>query len=188
METRTIFFVGKPGCGKGTQAKLLSDRTGWPTISAGKQFRAIAEEDTPIGHKVRAEIDAGLLMPHWFAMYLYQKALFALKADDSVIFDGFNRKVPEAELIVASLMWLSRPFMVINLIISDDTVRSRLAIRKETDHRADDSVVEARLSEYYQFTEAALAIFEANGTLIEIDGEQESSKIAADIASALHLA
>ena len=29
---RTIFFIGKPGCGKGTQARLLSEATGWEVI------------------------------------------------------------------------------------------------------------------------------------------------------------
>ncbi len=88
-ETHTIFFIGKPGCGKGTQAKLLSERTGWTVISAGQQFRAIAALDTRVGRKIKSEIEAGLLAPHWFAMYLFQKALFSLPSDASVIFDGF---------------------------------------------------------------------------------------------------
>lgn len=188
METRTIFFVGKPGCGKGTQAKLLSAKTGWSTISAGKQFRAIALEDTPVGHKVKSQIDSGALMPHWFAMYLYQKALFALPADASVIFDGFNRKIPEAELIVSSLEWLGRPFTVVNIVVSDEEVRRRLVIRKETDGRADDSVVGERLKEYETYTAAAIEIFRKTGNLVEVNGEQAPEKIAEEIALALSLA
>jgi len=188
METRTIFFVGKPGCGKGTQAKLLSEKMSWPTISAGKQFRSIALEDTPVGHKVKSEINSGALMPHWFAMYLYQKALFELSAEASVIFDGFNRKVPEAELIVSSLEWLGRAFVVVNIVVADDEVRRRLAVRKETDGRADDSVVEERLKEYYVYTDAAIDVFRKAGNLVEVNGEQTPEKIAADINAALGLA
>ena len=84
MEARTIFFIGKPGCGKGTQAKLLSHISGWKVISSGSQFRAIAAEDTPVGRKVKSEIDTGFLSPHWFAMYLYLKALFSVHADADI--------------------------------------------------------------------------------------------------------
>jgi len=186
-ETKTIFFVGKPGCGKGTQAKLLSRATGWPVISAGKQFRAIAEEDTPIGRKVKSEIDSGLLAPHWFAMYLYQKSLFALEEDASVIFDGFNRKLPEAELVVSSLAWLERPFSVIYIAVSDKEVERRLELRKKIDRRADDHVVAERLKEYYEHTDSAIDVFRQAGALIEINGEQDPEKIAEDITAVLHL-
>lgn len=183
----TVFFIGKPGCGKGTQAKLLSARTNWPIIASGQQFRSIAAEDTPVGRKVKSEIDAGLLAPHWFAMYLYQKALFSLPEGSSVIFDGFNRKVPEARLIIDSLAWLNRPFHVLHIAISDAEVEKRLALRRETEHRADDYAVEERLKEYVAFTEPALALFRESGVLVEINGEQSPDVIAEDIAHALEL-
>src|SRR3989344_5375821 len=119
---QTVFFVGKPGCGKGTQAKLLAQRTGWPVITAGEQFRSIARENTPIGRKIKSETDHGLLAPHWFATYLFQKSLFALPEETSAIFDGFNRKVEEAEFVVESLRWLDRSLIVFNIIISDKEV------------------------------------------------------------------
>jgi adenylate kinase len=187
METRTIFFIGKPGCGKGTQAKLLSEKTGWKAISSGSQFRAIATEDTPVGRKVKSEMEAGLLSPHWFAMYLYLKALFAVSGDDGVIFDGFNRKVPEAELVIDSLSWLGRSFTILDIQVSDEEVRRRLAIRKETEGRADDSVATERLKEYEEYTKPSIEIFRKAGTLIEINGEQAPETIASDIRAALHI-
>lgn len=187
-DTRTIFFVGKPGCGKGTQTKLLAEKTGWPVFASGKLFRAIAAEDTPVGRKVKLENDAGILQPHWFAMYLYLKSLFSIPDDRGVIFDGFNRKVPEAELIIDSLTWLKRPFVIVHIKVSDEEVHRRLDTRKQTSGRADDHVVEERLKEYYTFTEPAIDIFRNAGVLIEIDGEQGSDKIAADVRAALGLA
>ena len=71
METRTVFFIGKPGCGKGDQTRLLSKETGWSIFASGDLFRAIASEDTPVGKKVKEENDAGILQPYWFAMYLF---------------------------------------------------------------------------------------------------------------------
>jgi adenylate kinase len=166
----------------------LSEKTGWPVISSGKQFRAIAAEDTPVGRKVKKEIDSGALMPHWFAMYLYQKALFSLESDTSAIFDGFNRKVPEAQLIVSSLGWLERPYTVVTITVSDKEVHRRLEKRKEIDKRADDEAVDERLKEYYAYTEDAIAVFRKEGTLVEVNGEQEPEKIAEDIREVLNIA
>ena len=187
MNTRTVFFVGKPGCGKGTQAKLLGTHTGWPVFGSGQEFRKIAAEDTVVGRKVKEEIDAGMLSPPWFAMYLYQKALFSLPIDSSVIFDGFNRKVPEAQLIIESLKWIERPFQVVNIVISDDEVMKRIAVRKLNSDRIDDHFVPERLKEYERHTVGAIELFRASGVLIEVDGEQPPEKVAADILAALKL-
>lgn len=187
METNihTIFFIGKPGCGKGTQAKMLAKETGWQIISSGDQFRAIASEDTPVGHKVRSEMNAGELVPHWFATYIYLKSLFATGADANLIFDGFGRRLPESELIVDALEWLGRPFTVVNLVISDEEVLRRLARRKEIEGRADDNVVEERLKEFHHHTDPAIAMFRDKGVLIDIDGEQSIEAISADLHKAL---
>ncbi|MBI3571938.1 nucleoside monophosphate kinase [Candidatus Kaiserbacteria bacterium] len=187
-DVRTIFFIGKPGSGKGTQAKLLAEHTGWSIFGSGDEFRKIATELTPIGRKIKKEVvEGGLLAPHWFAMYLYLKAIFSVPEQQSVIFDGFNRKVPEAELVVGSLNWLGRPFSIIYIEVSDRAVRERLEGRQSTSGRADDHVVEERLKEFYTYTTAAVEMFRGTGTLVEINGEQMPEKIAEDIRAALHI-
>ena len=187
METHTIFFIGKPGCGKGTQAKLLAEQTGWPIFASGKLFREISQNDTPVGRKVKTENDAGMLAPHWFAMYLYLKSLFSIAGDSGAIFDGFNRKVPEAELVIDSLRWLNRTFFIFNIQVSDEEANRRLIGRKKIEGRADDSVVDERLKEYREYTEPAIEVFRKTGTLIEINGEQSPERIAEDIRAALNI-
>src|SRR3989344_1712249 len=103
MEARTIFFLGKPGCGKGTQAKMLAEHAGWPMFASGKLLRELAREDAPVGKKLAEQLASGTLSPHWLAMHLYLKSLFSIPHGTSAIFDGFNRKIPEAELIIESL-------------------------------------------------------------------------------------
>lgn len=186
-EARTTFFIGKPGCGKGTQAKFLSEKTGWPVISSGNQFRALAAEDTPVGRKIKSEMEAGNLAPHWFAMYLYLKSLFTVDEGADVIFDGFNRKMAEAELVVDSLSWLGRSLTIINIAVSDEEVRRRIAGRKEVEGRADDDAVEERLKEYYENTEPAVSIFRDAGVLIDINGEQSPEATFEDILKALKI-
>src|SRR3989344_7232576 len=140
METKTVFFIGKPGSGKGDQAKLLSEATGWKVLASGDGFRAIATEDTPVGRKMKSEMNAGLLAPHWFAMYLFLKNLFSLGEGESAIFDGFSRKLPEVELATEALAWLTRPFIAFHLKVSDEEIKHRLTLRKDIEGRADDAV------------------------------------------------
>jgi len=187
MDTRTIFFIGKPGCGKGDQAKLLSKKTGWPIKSTGEEFRAILNEQTPLGRKVKQVNDTGLLQPHWLASYLFLKQLFALAEDDGIIFDGVARKVPEAELVIDALQWLNRPFSVVHLRVSDEEIKHRIALRKEIEGRADDNVVDERLKEFGIFTEPVIEMFRTAGMLIEIDGERTREEIAEDICKVLSI-
>jgi adenylate kinase len=187
MEPRTIFFIGKPGSGKGDQAKLLAQKAGWKVITAGDQFRTMAGEDTPVGRKVKVDNDAGLLQPSWLAQYLFLKSLFSLSGDENVIFDGFCRKVPEAELVIESLKWIGRPFSLIHLVVSDEELKHRLALRKGIEGRADDNVVDERLKEYRTYTEPAIEKVRESGNLIEVNGEGTREAIAENIRKALYL-
>ena len=187
MEPRMVFFIGKPGCGKDTQAEFLSKATGWPVISAGDQFRALSQEDSMLGRKVKKEIDSGALAPDWIALHLYLKSLFAVPEEQGVIFDGFSRELSQAELILKSLKWLERPFRVINIEVSDESVRQRLVLRSQKAGRADDGVVDERLRKYYAHTEPVIAFFKKVGALIEIDGEPSPGKIAENIRAVLKI-
>lgn len=187
METRTVFFIGKPGCGKDTQAELLSERTGWPVVSAGDQFRALAEEDSMLGRKIKKEIESGALAPDWIALHLYLKSLFTVPEEQGVIFDGFSRELSQAKLILKSLTWLLRPFRVINIVVSDESVRKRLALRSQKVGRSDDGAVDERLSEYYARTEPAIEFFKKEGSLIEINGEPAPEIIAANVREKLEI-
>ncbi len=166
---------------------MLAAKTGWHVLASGDQFREIATEDTPAGRRTKEEMDKGLLSPHWFAMYVYLRSLFSVSADESIIFDGFNRKEQEAQLIIDSLKWLERPFSVLEINVSEEEVAKRLAGRAETSGRADDHYVEKRMEEYNTYTTKALDLFRNLGVLIEINGNQAPEAVALDIEKALNL-
>lgn len=187
MDFDTILFIGKPGSGKGTQAKLLSEVTGFPIIASGDLFRAIVKEDTHIGNKMKEEHEQGLLAPDWFAMYLFQKSILGLAPDSGVIFDGFGRKVPEAKVVVDVLTWLERKFTALYVDVPDADIIERLSLRKETSGRADDHSVEKRLEEFRTYTEPSVEVFRQAGHLIEIDGTPAVETIHADIKQRLGL-
>ena len=132
-------------------------------------------------------MNAGLLAPDWFAIYLFLRTLFSLTENENVIFDGFGRRAPEAEFVIESLTWINRSFSVIHLDVSDEEIKKRVAIRKEIEGRADDKVVDERLKEYYEYTEPAFERFRAAGMIIEINGEQTREAIAEDVQKALNI-
>lgn len=188
MELNTILLIGKPGSGKGTQAKLLSEKTGWPIIASGDLFRSLAKEDSFAGRKTKEENDQGLLGPEWWATYFFQRSILNVPESEGVIFDGFGRKVPEAKIVIDVLNWLERPFRAVHIKVSDEEIIERLSKRGSSSGRADDSAIEKRLDEYRAFTEHSIEVFRAAGKLIEVNGEGEVEKIQQDIRSAVGLA
>lgn len=186
MKYTTFILLGKPGSGKGTQAKLLGEKTGFEVISSGARFREIASHDTILGHKVADMIDNGHLMPHWFASYIFLDKILHLENKGGIIFDGTARKKPEAELFDDVMVWLDRPYKAIYINVSDDEVMKRIIKRRETEDRHDDyndEIIRTRLKEYYEDALPAIEIFKERGNFIEINGEQEVEKIHEEIMS-----
>lgn len=187
MNLNTIVFLGKPGSGKGTQAKLLSEKTGWPVTVSGNLFRALAQEDSFAGRKTKHENDQGLLGPDWFAMYFFQRSILAVPENEGVIFDGFGRKVPEAKNVIDVLTWLERPFRAVHIKVSDEEIRNRLLKRGTSSGRLDDMHVEKRLEEYRTYTDPSIELFRAAGVLVEVDGEGTVEEIHERIVSGLEM-
>jgi adenylate kinase len=187
MNVNTVLFLGKPGSGKGTQAKLLSEKTGWKAISSGDMFRALAHEDSLASRKYTEEGNRGLLAPDWFATYLFQKTILTYPENEGIIFDGFGRKVPEAENVVDVLTWLERPFTAIHVKVSDEEIVTRLTKRAAVSGRADDAMIEKRLEEYRTFTEPCIEVFRTAGKLIEVNGEGAVEDIQKEIRAKLEI-
>jgi adenylate kinase len=187
MDLNTILLIGKPGSGKGTQAKLLSEKTGWPVLVSGDMFRALAKEESFVGRKTKAENDAGLLGPDWWAMYFFQKSILAHPHEQGVIFDGFGRKVPEAKLVIDVLTWLERSFKAVHIKVSDENIIDRLTKRSSVSGRPDDGAIEKRLEEYRNFTDPSIEVFRAADRLVEVDGNGSVEEVNARIRSALNI-
>jgi len=180
-------MMGRPGSGKGTQAKLLAEKISGQMYSSGSDFRALAASDAYLGKRIKAAMEAGELLPHWLASYLYEKTLFGLNEEDVIVFEGACRTEPEAVLFHEIAEWLPRTYMAIDLVVSDEETRKRLAIRHEA--RADDgeAVINHRIEQYKEKTKPAIEYFRSQGRLIEINGEQSVEAVHADILKALQL-
>jgi adenylate kinase len=95
-----LVFLGPPGAGKGTQAKILEDRFGYRQISTGDILRRNRAEKTPLGLEAQSYMDAGKLVPDDLVIRMVEAELANV---DNVIVDGFPRTIPQAEAFDALL-------------------------------------------------------------------------------------
>lgn len=182
---KSLLFVGLPGAGKGTQARIVAEKIGSAYVSSGELFRSLMQEDTPLARRVKVTHDTGMLQPHWLATYLFQRTVFGLEKDQGVVLDGFGRTVPEAEVVSETFPWLGRELVVIHLDIDAATMNERVAHRREVSDRADDLHADARLAEYTEHTAPALEVFRKQAKVIDIDGAQEKEKVTENIMTVL---
>src|SRR4051812_16894017 len=94
-EVRTFLMMGRPGSGKGTQAKLLADKVGGQVYSSGNRLREMAKSGSYFGNKTKEVMERGDLMPVWVSQYLFEEALIKLEPADTIIFEGSCRIVEE---------------------------------------------------------------------------------------------
>ena len=93
----TVLLIGRPGSGKGTQAKILSNELGWIRLSAGDLIKEIRDGSEPFSPRVREMYDKGTLLPDWFADYLLESNLLELDTHVGVIAEGFGRTRSQAK-------------------------------------------------------------------------------------------
>lgn len=186
----TVLFVGRPGSGKGTQAKVLAKRLGWTLFSSGGFFKNLIDTSGPHSELIRRDYEQGQLSPDWLAVYFFEHALLDIPKEAGFVGEGFPRSMPQAELADEILTWLGRSYKVIHLRVGEDEALKRQLERAKTEDRPDsndDAKVRTRFDVYRTRTESVTDFFKEKGVLIEINGEQTPEAIATDINVALGL-
>ena len=94
-----LIMFGAPGAGKGTQAAILSERLGIPTISTGNILRAAVKNGTPVGLEAKRYMDAGQLVPDQVIIDIIVERLGEADCRNGFILDGVPRTIPQAEAL-----------------------------------------------------------------------------------------
>lgn len=92
-----IIMLGKPGSGKGTVGKMLSETLNITHISSGELFRSYIKKAGEIGKKIDKYVSQGKLVPDDLAIKLVEKRLQEMDCKNGVILDGFPRTVKQAQ-------------------------------------------------------------------------------------------
>jgi adenylate kinase len=205
-----IILLGKPGGGKGTQAKMLTERLGIPQISTGDILREAVKRQTPLGIEAKKFMDAGLLVPDCLIKDLIKERLSQEDTKDGFIFDGFPRNLAQAHDLeeISDDLGFSIDKVVYIDVPTEKIVR-RLSGRRtcscgavyhvesnppkeegvcdacgSTLYQRDDDkedVIKARIEQYENQTKPLIDHYDEKGILVTIDGDQPIDDVFSEI-------
>jgi adenylate kinase len=202
-----LVFIGPPGAGKGTQAKVVCNRLGIIQVSTGDMLRA-AKADGKLPADLVARMAAGALVPDDVVIGLIDERTRAPDCERGFLLDGFPRTVPQAEALGATLA--SRGLKlddVVALQVPGELLIERAVLRRtdkrtgqiyhlkysppppgaDLETRADDreEVVRKRVDTYEAMTAELLPYYQGLGILRRVDGVGSVGEVTERILAAL---
>lgn len=187
MSKNRLIFLGPPGAGKGTQAKILAEHLNIPHISTGEILRKAKQEGTPVGLQAKAYMDRGDLVPDSVLQALVRERLQQNDAQtQGWILDGFPRTLGQANFLETLLPEIKQTCdLAINITVADEILVGRLAKRAELEGRSDDTeeVIRNRLIVYSQETAPLIDFYQksSNTPLVTVDGDRVLEVITAEL-------
>jgi adenylate kinase len=125
-----LILLGPPGCGKGTQAKLLSRRMGLEHIGTGDLLRAAIQAETPVGREAKSFVEAGQLVPDEVVNALVAERFRRDDRPDKFVLDGYPRRVAQAIFLDPILEEVGLPLTAVLLIqVPDAEIINRVTGR-----------------------------------------------------------
>ncbi len=215
--TKYLVLLGPPGVGKGTQAKILSERTGLAHISSGDLFRENIKNQTELGKLAQTFMSKGELVPDDVTIAMIRERLSRADCEIGAILDGFPRTPAQADALEVMLSGFNGHVDAVPFIAAaDDVLVERLGDRwtcrasghifnqksnppmepgkcdfdgSELYQRDDDKAetVKHRIDVYLEQTSPLIDYYRKHGKLIEIDGMQTIEIVAQNIMSALKM-
>jgi adenylate kinase len=213
--TTFIVLLGPPGVGKGTQAKILSERTGLAHISSGDLFRENLKNQTELGKLAQTYMSMGELVPDDVTIAMIRERLDRPDCKAGAILDGFPRTPIQAEELEDMLAEFNGQVDAVPVItVAEDELIQRLSNRwtcranghifneksnppKETGkcdfdgselyQRDDDKpeTVKHRIQVYLDQTAQLISYYRDLGKLVEIDGMQSIEQVTQAMLVAL---
>jgi len=207
---KSIIMLGAPGVGKGTQAKLISEKYNIPHISTGDMLRTAVKEGTELGLKAKEIMERGDLVPDEIMHGIVKERLAKEDCKDGYILDGFPRTIPQAEFLDT----VDKINFVIYIYVPEDLIIRRLVLRRTCPNcgamyhleynppkndnvcdkcgttliqRDDDKeeVVKNRLAVYNDKTAVLLDYYRNRGILYKIDGNRGINEVLQSIVQVI---
>ncbi|MCK5857483.1 MAG: adenylate kinase [Bacteroidales bacterium] len=94
-----IVVTGKPGSGRGTQAKRIADQYNLAYISTGKLMRQEIADGTELGKACQRFMEKGDLVPDEFPIRIIEQAIRNNPHVNGFVFKGFPRTLVQAYIL-----------------------------------------------------------------------------------------
>ena len=208
-----LILLGAPGAEKGTQAEILCEKLGIPSISTGNILRAAIKDGTPTGLKAKSYMDAGQLVPDEVIIGIIGERLAQSDCAKGYILDGVPRTIGQAEAMEKAGIQIDA---VVAIEISEEEILRRMSGRRVCEacgasynmeavppkvdgicdycggkliQRKDDTpeTVKARLAVYHKETEPLVDFYSQRGLLKRVAGADTKEATNAKILAALGL-
>jgi len=210
-----VIFLGAPGSGKGTQAKVLAAKFGAPHLSTGDMLREHVAKGTMLGLKAKPIMERGELVPDSLVLKMVAERIERPDCSSGFVFDGFPRTVAQAQYLGELLRQHGfRNPLVIHMVISNTLLIRRLTGRRTCSiggeiynifdrppkvegicdndggvliQRPDDreEVIRARLMAYDKQTSPLVNYYRRLGQLYEVDASKSVPEVEQEIAQAV---
>jgi len=202
-----VIFLGPPGAGKGTQAKIISQRLGLKYLGTGDLLRSLVAQGDPKALEANSFMEKGELVPDQLMVEIVSGQLKGLES--GCILDGFPRTLKQAETLEDVLARMGTKIdCVIYFDLPDSEAERRLLNRYqcktcgniynkdfgvcpqcggELERRQDDdpATVKRRLEVYHAQTAPLLDFYSKSGILKRVDALGEIEEITERIVEAL---
>ena len=194
MSPQTFVFIGRSGCGKGTQAELLQkllkekDPNGEIFyLETGAYFRDFIKGEKYSNVLSNKIYQNGDRQPDFLAVWMWGHILLdKFKGTEHLFFDGITRSLPEATVFTTAMEFYNRKPIVINLSVSREWSEERLLARGRTDDKSKEEI-KKRLDWFDRDSMQALGYFKVNETykVFQINGERTIEDVHKDIVEKL---
>lgn len=187
---QTFVFMGRSGCGKGTQGKMLESvlRESDPEhdilyLESGDIFRNFIKGNNYSQKLSREVYESGSLQPEFLAVWAWASLMVDnMGGKEHVILDGVPRKLREAHVLDSALKFYKREKThIIYINVSRDWSKERLLARGRSDDNHDG--VEVRLNWFDADVMPAVNYFRGNEEYVfhDISGEQSIEDVHRDV-------
>jgi len=196
MDRKTLIFIGRSGCGKGTQGAILKeyiekndkeDRDVF-YLETGAEFREFIKEDGFTNELSRKVYENGDRQPDFLAVHIWAHLFIKnLSGDKHIFIDGTPRSLDEAKVLDTAIKFYDRKnTTVIYLNVSEQLSTDRMHGRGRVDDKSNE-IIKKRFDWFEKDVVPAIEYYRDNPdyNFIEIDGERTMEEVSQDIINSI---
>ena len=185
-----IVFFGPPGSGKGTQAKLLSNKLNIVHLSTGDILREKLKEGDELSKKLNDIMSTGNLVSDELLNEIITQKLNSKDCLNGFILDGYPRTTNQSDFFIS---FLNKKNLHLDYIfdfkIDLNLVQERILFRSQQEQRSDDNLttIKTRIDKYMEETFPVSEYFrhKFETYYFELDASEEISKIQKELIKIL---